>query len=153
MALDVGAISGDTSLAEAIWRSTSFFSFLRDLPCIVRFRSHPLPPLSHPSRNVYSSDPAVPMSEIAAFVRYVRREQKQLAETPDSVFENADLKFGTPPFIVPESEKVRMAKEPKLEMAILRKPPDDPLADILRQQYDAILKREQAEKEKQGRSP
>lgn len=93
------------------------------------------------------------MSEIAAFVRYVRREQKQLAETPDSVFENADLKFGTPPFIVPESEKVRMAKEPKLEMAILRKAPDDPLADILRQQYDAILKREQAEKEKQGRSP
>lgn len=82
------------------------------------------------------------MSEIQLFVRYVRREQKQFAAISNNEFENGDFTFGTPPFAIPESEKVKLAKEPHLEMAILRKAPADPLADILKQQYDAILERE-----------
>jgi len=46
---------------------------------------------------------------------------------------------------IPEGEKVKIAKEPKLEVPLLRPIPSDPMMDVLRQQYDAIKKRQEEE--------
>jgi len=103
MSFDVASITSDASLVDALWR------------------------------NVYCSDSNVPMPELAALARYVRREQRALADTPDKNFLEGDFSFGRPPFQVPESEKVSLRARAESD--------EDSLGTVLQRQYSSILDR------------
>lgn len=101
LSFDVGMITSDVSLGEAIWR------------------------------NVFNGNPEMDMEELAKLVHYVRKTQQVWMEETDEALTNAEIHFLDPPFELPEDEKVKLKEEGKLFSMFTPAPDYTPLADAM----------------------